>query len=173
MQDIQALDLIEIYLARNNDISPLELHNTPLYCASVYLVLEIIRQNLNVASLEEADIHTYAPAFALDITNLDSPVLYCNTLQYLQDKWSLCANGEASAIEVEITQESGEVLKFPFKKEMIYVEGDILTYIANRVQQLAGEEGLAFFKKQLEKDASDPEIETLKQQIKDICKGDE
>jgi len=113
-----------------------------------------------------------APAFALDITNLDSPVLYCNTLQYLQDKWSLCANGEAFAIEVEVVQELGGVLKFPFKKEMIYVEGDILTHIANRVHQLAGEEGLAFFNTQLELETSDPEIEALKQQIKDICKGE-
>lgn len=167
MNIIANLELIEKHLAIQ--ISPLEAQNPSLYCAVIYLVMEIIKLNLDRETLTEDEILTYTPAFTVDITNPNSPVVYCNTLQYLQDKWGLCSDGESHLIEVSIMTAEGTAL-FPFKKEMVYIEGDLLPYISQRIEELGGKVGLDFFKGQLKE--TDPEIEELKQQIKDICNGE-
>lgn len=167
MDIIATLELIEKQLSI--DISSLEAHNPSLYCAVIYLIKDIIRLNLDRETLTEDEILSYTPAFTVDLTNLDSPVVYCNTLQYLQDKWSLCSEGESHLIEVSIMTAEGTKL-YPFKKEMVYIEGDLLPYITQRIEELSGKEGVDFFKEQLKE--TDPEIEELKQQIKEICKGD-
>jgi hypothetical protein len=167
MPTLDTLNYIEKHFY--DDVKALENTNQDLYCAVLYLVTEIIRLNLNLEDIDLSLAEQYIHTISIDATDLASPVVYCNTLQYLQDKWRLCSGEETSLVDVTITKPNGETVVFPFIKQMIYVEDGLISHITQRVKDLAGEEGLNFFNAQLEEGHKDDEVENIKNQIKAIC----
>lgn len=144
-------------------LKELEDANPPLFCALIYLVGSVIALDKGIyqGSLIEQDILDNIGFFELDLNDLSQPALLANHMEYIQDRWSLSQEPAHIAVDI-ITADQG-VHVFHFKKEMIYVEGEIHLHIADRIKELVGSEGLEIYQSKL-----DPEIEQLKKQIKAI-----
>lgn len=144
-------------------LKELEETNPPLFCALIYLVGSVIALNKGIdqGCLTDQDILENIGFFEYDLNDLSDPALLANHMEYLQDRWALSL--DPAHITVNILTADGKDQHFHFKKEMIYVEGEIHLHIANRIKEIVGDKGLEIYQSKLE-----PEIEELKKQIKAI-----